>query len=500
MKTINTELSLFGDLYYNSSSKEIKEFALSLKNNKIDDISAYLKIIMQDILAHLGGASSFMDACMVRDKLQFECLINNRLGKKKLVEFFSLLEELNKLGIKINELTFEQNKNDYFLSKVLTNRNTKSGILLPYLSFYNLLEFFEMVVMLATILPMASTKEDFNTSIPDPTDFNFQNTYYESIDYLQYYRDDIRHKGLLDKHLTKGREISLIDWIKKYQDEQSLLIEEDDENEIKTRFAEFITKEKYDFSALDIEFLNDTFLNKEEEVISFLRQVQKQRESIRLILENQDISLTDQEIDNLEYAYVFENWIKQLTGKKRKHKDMYDILYATIISSLEMSSTILKKEEISQSRIQSEDEYMINQSFIDPIEESNIDIESTRDENIFKPNFVIGETFSSNVPFYNSPTSDMIFGFLNNEVMTIGYYATLERNGKKTIFRSFCNQEAIDKFLRLCHDDFNEIKWRVAVTQSDNSKALEHIQAGELIPQEYATCYIDCEFIKKLKR
>lgn len=119
MKTISGQMTIFGDYYYNSSRKEINDLAYSLAKYPMSDIASYLKVIMQDILAHIIGSTSFMDACMVRDKLNFEAIINSRIGKKKLVEFLSLLEELDKLQIHLDELDFVSNENDEFLKELI---------------------------------------------------------------------------------------------------------------------------------------------------------------------------------------------------------------------------------------------------------------------------------------------------------------------------------------------------------------------------------------------
>ncbi|MDE5630344.1 MAG: hypothetical protein K2I70_01965, partial [Bacilli bacterium] len=118
----------------------------------------------------------------------------------------------------------------------------------------------------------------------------------------------------------------------------------------------------------------------------------------------------------------------------------------------------------------------------------------------YRTEFIIGESVSGNFPYYISSTSDEILGFLNDDVIIIGYFATLNGKNGMEVFRSCRNQEQIDKFLRLYHGDGKDIIWRAAVTKVSNEKVQAYLMNGEEIPYDLTTCYIDCEPAKELQK
>ncbi|MDE5630078.1 MAG: hypothetical protein K2I70_00610, partial [Bacilli bacterium] len=347
--------SLFGDLYYNATRIEIANFAKGMKKYPMNAITSYLKLIMQDVLAHLAGSTSFIDACMVKDKLHFECMINNKIGKRKLVEFFALLEELDKQGIHMDELDFAKNNNDRFLEQVIKER--RKGILQDYLAFNNLNDFFDMVMMISTIMPMAKRVEDFDVFIPNPVDFDFKSKYYDSIDYLAYYMDKEKHDSLMSKHEKNGSEVNLVQWIKNYKNRYAIKdilreemgIETDgydrsvaSDNPINNAFLEKIVdfaKSEYDFSADEIDYLRLILKEKNKEISILRSQIVEMRNSIKVILDHQDVKLSDGEIEKLEEEFISEAAIKHITKKSRVNKGVKVLIYSAIVASLVLIPT-----------------------------------------------------------------------------------------------------------------------------------------------------------------
>lgn len=544
MKIIDKEISLFGDLYYNATREEIAALAYNMKDYPMDAIVSYLKLIMQDVLAHLAGSTSFMDACMVRDKLQFESKINNKIGKRKLTELLSLLEEFDKLGIHMDEVELPKNDNDKFLEQIILMR--RKGILEEYLSISNLNDFFEMAMMIVAFMPMAREMKEFDASIPDPLDFDFKNRYYESIDYLPYYRDNDRHDSLMRKHKDVGREINLIQWINNYKnrytikdilreemgiendgyDKDTVRGEQLDET-LEEKIIEFV-HEEYDFREDEIDYLRLMIKDKKKEIFILKSQISGMRDSIKVVLESQDIKLTDEQFEKYEDEFVMEIVVKHITKKPRKNKPTIIFIYSAIIASLILIPTFsnisnLKhgdnllpgKENIAiESRddsealedgkdTQDEEEKVDNKEFISivpQIEEPIIESDDETEDNTYKTEFVLGEHVSGNVPFYDSSTSNEILGFLNEEVITIGYFATVENKEGMSVLCSCRTQEQMEKFLRLYHGDGKDIIWRAAVTKVNNELVQKYLTNGEEIPYELTTCYIDCEPIRKMEK
>ncbi|MCX4366265.1 MAG: hypothetical protein OSJ70_10935 [Bacilli bacterium] len=547
MKAIDREKALFGDLYYNATRDEVKKLASDLQKYPISSIAAYLKVIMQDILGHLAGLTSFMDACMVRDKLHFESKINNKLGKRKLVELISLLEELDNYGIHMDDVIFPTNDNDEFLRQIIKDR--RKGILQDYLSISTLNEFFDMVMMVVTIMPMARRIKEFDAFIPNPVNFDFKNKYYPSIDYLLYYMDNDRHDSLMNKHEEMGREINLIEWINNYKNRYAIkdllreemgiktegfsegeTVDDDIKKDILDDIANF-ARDEYDFSDDELEHLEVIAKEKIKEIYILKKQVLEMRESIKMILKTQDIDLNDKEYEKLEDEFVMETFIKHATKKTRMRRGVIFIIFSAIIASLVLIPSFHTSKEITANDkvreahhvamdvpkdkendekpdIPKIDEEEDDQKYIEIIlpEKPNLeevpDSEMVQedDDAIYKTDFVIGETVSGNVPFYISSTSDEILGFLNEDMLVIGYFATLEGKDGMSILCSCRNQEQMEKFLRLYHGDGKEIIWRAAVTKASNERVLEYLANGEEIPYELTTCYIDCEPAKELSK
>lgn len=544
MKTIDKEMSLFGDLYYNATREEVAKLADSMKQYPISAIASYLKVIMQDVLAHLAGSTSFVDACMVRDKLHFESKINNRIGKKKLVELLALLEELDKLGIHMDEIPFMENENDEFLNGVIKER--RRGLLLDYLRFTNLNEFFDMAMMIVTIMPMAVKKEDFDSYIPDPSNFDFKNIYYESIDYLLYYLDKEKYDRLRKKHESAGTEVNLCQWIKNYKNRytiKDLLREEmgldgatldrdnvdmgDIPNDMTQRIINFASQE-YDFTKGEIERIGDLAKENIREINVLKEQISEMRDYIQVILETQYIKLSDIEYERLEEEFVMETFIKHVTKKTRKKRVIALLVFSAVIASIVLIPTFDLKpsdnrkigqkeyvaiEDDASNREEIQDDRENDNNVVIPdsipvsletgedLKEDEVEVvDGEEDKNIYKTEFVLGETVSSNVPFYISSTSDEILGFLDEEVITIGYFATLNGKNGPCVLCSCRNQEQIDKFLRLYHGDGTEIIWRAAVTKVNDARVQKYLASGEEIPYELTTCYIDCVPAKELDK
>ncbi len=545
MKTLSQQMTVFGDYYYNSSREEIGELAKSLKKYPLSDIADYLKKVMQDILAHLAGSTSFQDACMVKGKLHFEAMINNRIGKKKLVELLSLIEELDILEIYLDEVTFLSNENDAFLDKAVNNEVTRKNILLPYLKFNNLSEFFEMVIMIMTMMPMARRTEDFNIFMPDPIDFDFKKKYYETIDYLMYYRDEKRHDDLVDKHRKNGREISIVDWIKNYKERYDLkeLLQEKmnvvpktdnatDNNwngnleDIINVFMDFASSDEYNFSDDELDRLRVILFNKSKEILMLGNQIVKLRGSVLMIMSSQGIDLSEEEIENIEKEYVMETVISSITKAKRKKKAINFLLYSAIIATLVLlpnnskenklessNNNYIAVEESKETDKEEKDDKEESTPLVDDVSGNDIKTDesvkedeevkqeehSEDDDSVFKTDFVIGETCEENVPYYISSTSDEILGFLDEDVVTIAYFATIDGKDGVKVLCSCRTQEEMDKFLRLYHGDGKEIQWRAAVARANNPKVKEFLESGQEIPYDQTICYIDCDPVKKME-
>lgn len=547
MKTISGQMTIFGDYYYNSSRKEINDLAYSLAKYPMSDIASYLKVIMQDILAHIIGSTSFMDACMVRDKLNFEAIINSRIGKKKLVEFLSLLEELDKLQIHLDELDFVSNENDEFLKRVNNNTETCRGINLSYLSFHTLDEFLEMIIMASAVRPMARNQEDFNLRIPNPVNFDFKNNYYESIDYLMHYQDKLRHESMMDKHPNNGDEVNLIEWIRNYrqrydikeilsgdltvnsnaQDDEDKALNPDD---LADEFINFVNNNEYDFSEDELAYLKDMVRGKSQEILMLFEQVKGMRSSVQAIMQSQDVNLSNEELKTAEKEYVMEVVVNKITGKKRVKKGLVGILFATIIASFVLIPNLSRDEKILESSnknliaVSQEDD---KQGEVEP-ESDKLDQEQTTpgvsidvipgnikpkgelekkdddsfgeeadEEEILETEFEIGEKFNGHVPYYVSSTSDEIVWFLDEEVVVIGYFAVLDGDKGPVLFKSFRTQEELDKFLRLYHGDHSDIRWRAAVARANNEVVQKLLENGEEIPYDQTFCFIDCVPVKQ---
>lgn len=533
MKTISQQKTLFGDFYYNSSRKELVDLANFLNKYSLDELSDYLKVIMQDILAHMVGSTSFMDACMVKDKLNYEAIINTRIGKKKLVEFLSLLEELDKLGIHLDEVTFNKNQNDLFLEKAKNNIATYRGINLDYLAFNNLDEFWEMIIMAVTLKPMARNKESFNALIPDPSNFDFKNNYYETIDYLLYYQDRQRLSSMMDKHSVMGKEINLLEWIKKYRErydiseilndnlsvvsvDQEDVFRDIDQSVLTSEFINFAKDNDYGFTNDEIDRLSLMINGKSREIKDLCRQVRVMRAEVLTIMQTQNINLDEDEIKNVEKEYVMETVISKMTGKKRSNKRIVNLIYATIIASLVLFPTLVKDEKnITVDDIsyieESQEEIDESTMMIDIIKEEDVkeekeeeieeyfdeDDEEEENKDVYVTEFKIGDTFHANIPYYISATSDQILGFLDDDVTVIGYFGVLEGDKGPVIFKKFRLQEDVDKFLRLYHGDHSDIHWRAAVASANNKRVKELLDKGEEVPLEETICFVDCIPLKQ---
>lgn len=540
MKTIDKEMALFGDLYYNATREEVARLAESMKKYPINAISSYLKLIMQDVLAHLAGSTSFEDACMVRGKVHFESKINNMIGKRKLVELLSLLEELDKLEIHVDELELPSNESDAFLKNLIKNR--RKGILQEYLEFHTLDEFFDMVMMVVSIMPMAKRMEEFNSFIPDPMDFDFKNKYYESIDYLLYYMDNDKHDSLIDKHKIMGREVNLIEWINNYKNRYSIkdllreemgleaaafdgdvVCEEEIPNDMTEKIINFASQE-YDFNDDELEHLAVIAKDNVKEIYLLKTQIVEMRSAIVTVLETQYINLSDEEYKKCEDEFVMETFIKHVTKKTRKKRGAILMIFAAVIASLVLMPTFdLKKSSGEKNKltknehvgIETSDDFELEDEekkdiieIVIPykpdeiIDEKPYELEQDDDEDDFVHNteFVLGEIVSENVPFYISSTSDEILGFLDDDVVVIGYFGVLEGKEGRSVFWSCRSQEQMDKVLRLYHGDGKDIMWRAAVARKDNPRVQEYLASGEEIPYDLTICYIDCVPVKELNK
>ena len=91
-------------------------------------------------------------------------------------------------------------------------------------------------------------------------------------------------------------------------------------------------------------------------------------------------------------------------------------------------------------------------------------------------------------------------GFLNEEVIIIGYFATVDSKDGMSVLYSCRTQEKMDKFLRLYNGDGSDIVWRAAVTRVNNEKIQEYLTKGEEIPYELTTCYIDCAPVREMEK
>lgn len=545
MKTIGEQNTVFGDYYYNSSRKEIVDLASSYYKYPLSDVASYLKVIMQDILAHIVGSTSFMDACMVRDKLHFEAIINSRIGKRKLVEFFVLLEELDKLGMHLDEISFIDNENDLFLERVKNNISTCRGINLSYLNFHTLDEFLEMIINASAIRPMARRHDEFNLFIPDPVDFDFKNNYYESIDYLMYYQDKTRHDAMMDKHQNNGREINLIEWINNYRQRYSINevlgektsiistnndVTDKDIEDLEDEFLNFVRNNEYDFSDDELVYLSEMIRSRSKEILLLFEQIKGMRTSVLAIMQSQDMELSNEEIEVIEKEYVMETVVNKMTGKKRKKKAIVGIVFATIIAGMVLIPQLSKDEntlersnknyiEVSfekekeeeekepEEPIKLEDEQTtpgvsieVVPSNINPkdgLQRKDEDTYTDDDEEVLETEFKIGEKFNGHVPYYVSSTSDEIVWFLDEEVVVIGYFAVLDGDKGPVLFKSFRTQEELDKFLRLYHGDHSDIRWRAAVARANNEVVQRLLESGEEIPYDQTLCFIDCVPVKQ---
>ena len=154
MKTLEHEYNLFGDFGFNTSINDVKNYAVALSKKTHYDLANILRNHMQDVLAHLIGCKTFFDAIMASTTTYMYALSNHEIGKKKLTEFFSLLVELDSLGIHVDDINLYKNDVDKILEKELLKTPKVNRIYINYLSFNNLNDFFERVIQIFEIKPL----------------------------------------------------------------------------------------------------------------------------------------------------------------------------------------------------------------------------------------------------------------------------------------------------------------------------------------------------------
>lgn len=400
--------------------------------------------------------------------------------------------------------------------------------------------------MASAVRPMAKNQDDFNLRIPNPVNFDFKNNYYESIDYLMHYRDKLRHESMMDKHPNNGCEVNLIEWIRNYRQRYDIkeilsgdlsvnLNSQDDEDEILSpndladEFINFVNNNEYDFNEDELAHLRDMVRGKSQEILMLFEQVKGMRSSVQAIMQSQDVNLSNEEIKIAEKEYVMEVVVNKITGKKRVKKGLVGILFATIIASFVLIPNLSRDENVLERSnknfiavSQEEDKKREVEPDSDKLDEEqttpgvSIEVipgnikpkdelekkdddsfEEEDEEEILETEFKMGEKFMGTVPFYISSTSDEILGFLDEEVVVIGYFAVLDGDKGPVLFKSFRTQEELDKFLRLYHGDHSDIRWRAAVARANNEVVQKLLENGEEIPYDQTFCFIDCVPVKQ---
>ena len=358
--------------------------------------------------------------------------------------------------------------------------------------------------------------------------------------------DKNKHDSLMNKHENMGREVNLIEWIKGYKnryaikdilregmgintdgyDEDSVR-DDDISADLEEKIMTF-AKSEYDFSESELDYLRLTVKDMQKEIFILKSQVAEMRSTAKVVLESQDVEVTDEQLEKIEDEFVAETVVKYVTKKPRKNRPVTILIYAAIIASLVLIPTFDKNPSLKNGEnkvpakeyvaiennkdadmrgedetgeVPEEEEVLEDHGMISIVmpEEEKVVLPQD-DEDIYKTEFILGEKVDENVPFYISATSDEVLGFLNEEVITIGYFATVNGKDGLSILCSCRNQEQMDKFLRLYNGDGSDIIWRAAVTRVNNEVVQEYLKMGKDIPYQFTTCYIDCAPIREMQK
>lgn len=500
MVSIQKSKALFGDFYYNSSSKEIKEYTELLSKYSIDEIDSLLKNLMQDILAHLLGCNNFMDSIMFKGGGYLNyTFANHSIGKRKLTEFFCLLEEIEKSGVSIDEIKFLPNQLDKILSQERKSSQSYLRRYLSYLSFENLAQFFEQVIKILEIKPMVRDiyKDRINPMIPRPSSFDFNHYYYDCINTLDYLGDEQQQQDLKEKYHQNGEIIDARNWIRAYQQRFKIV----DTNNVKE-----------DFSREEKEKLNRKAKEQKENIEKLKLALISARPIVSNILAESDINVSEEDLDELENNYIFDKLAKsaEVSIRIQQKDSLKNKLYAAIIAtviSISMNSIDLVIPNLNDNtiKIEQSDEIGLNQYPEKDIKDDEMytDTENTdtQEQTEIYREFKLGEEVNpaenNLIYYYNSATSNEPQGIMKKPGIIVGYFAVISNGEEKKLIASCRNQKEVEQFMQQYNGDMDEISWRCAVNNTGNEEIKKMIESGQEIPWGYTTCFIDYEIQKE---
>lgn len=518
---------------YNKSRKDIEKYVDNLLKNEDINLETKLQNKMQEILANLLGCNTYRDATLESGQnSKYYVEHYHRLGKRKLSEFFIMLEEIEKHKISVEDFHFYPNKNTLFLKREIERENFES-LYLDLLDFSNIEQFFNQVINIFENTPrnQPSLKKLHNSNIPDPKTFNLKNHYYESIDLFIYaidvfkkpyfyklvssYNDNSDYKEMLKKHSQDGKEIDAIAWIKDFRNKKRKKHILNTENTTKTTITnkffkrchqETDTKEINDddsYNALlidakitkdELKKLSQTIKSKKEEIYRLKEELSRTHDYFKQQLKMYGTEFTDKELEQAEETYILDK-ILETTDLKETEKYGKALIYSTFVTFtfavIKSRSTYFSSEEARLTTPIEEASDLL--WTINTIKNKKQTTKTTNINNII----ITTEENNSSEPYYLTPTAKKHTGFtkISTPSIIVGYMALENTNDETVLVKSFRTEEEINEFMKT--NETTNYKWRKAISTLPIEEIEQAIKEHGNIPYNYATYYIDYEPIKQ---
>lgn len=429
MEVLTKDYSLFADKYFKGSRLKVKSYAKYLLKNDEQRILLLMRRLMQDILLHLEGFPTYGDMVKNNNTNKEE---NIAIGKRKLTEMLSLIEELDTF-ITTNYIDLKKmKKNEYDL---ICKKSSNAS---QHMHFETMVDFLNQIINLFL-------NYNLDTSIPDPETFDFETKYYREINT----HNDEQIRG---KYKEVGKSVNAIDWIE-------------------SKKVKFI-------------------LNRNTKQIKRIKELlAKLRDHVKYAFKMNNIDITDQDLLNLENSFI----IDKIANKTLGISTIQRIIYTKTIESMLNLNRYLNDDIEELKKVIKSINY--NQIIEKPIkEEQKKDDEYTNPiYPKYKIGKIIKIEPDEIVFFYNTPYTNKGPNILERPAIIIGY-TVMYNDGIYNYKVATCRTETeLNDFITNYNGNFENIKW-VCETNT-NPVCLQilkqKILKGERIDDKYITCYID---------
>lgn len=498
---------------YNRTRSEIEsDIKRNLSHNPQDQIAFILQNKMQETLVNLLGVRTYYEAVHAkRDAYPYYQMHFYQLGKKKLSELLITFEYLEKEGIDLDNLHFQENENERWRQR--QEDYGKIGLIyLPFLSFSTPDEFLDAATAILEHIPNQEIKVDLdfrNSMIPQPETMDLKRLYYPSIDlYADVERESEEYKEMRRKHPQVGVEVNAIHWIQTFKNRHklnNLTTNEPFEKWAKKQEAEDNFFDKDGFQKEDWDQLRQLLLEREKEIEKLKEELVKLRTILKDKLTEEGITFSDQDFNESENVFLL-NLLLSSKQKPTVKKSGKNLIYAGLLSFVlaiamsnmphrSMEETTAPTEIIIET-LESLEDYNRKKQDEKPqeIEEQNKETREFIEEKRTEDELKIGKTIQlENQKAYLSSTDSIPYNEgVSGEVTIIALFPVTREGNRFTSLASCRTQEEMDNFLE-DYSDLSTISFRAAVSR-ENEEVESILATNRAVPAvPYTTFFIDYE-------